>query len=164
MIGRVEIFRIELADHASGARLTLAAGRELRGDFYIDFGEFLLPLFPEQASAFAFAVLRLAWRRRHSTKPGAIWKRLVGDGVGAGFKVEFGLTDEGRCYAEVGSTKIVCDDGQSGLLLAVLEHFRDDILAVNAVPRAGAGDMQWGIAPGLRGPGLPRWADDEKWK
>jgi hypothetical protein len=164
-MGQVQIFKIELTDHASGAHLTLAAGRELGGDFYIDFGEFLLPLFPEQASAFAMAVLRLVWRRRQAApKPGAVWRRTVGDGVGPGFRVELGLTEEGALYVEAAGAKIVCDDGQGDVLLAVLERFRDDIIGVTMVPE-GSADIGWGIAPGLRGPGLgfPDWADDTKW-
>jgi hypothetical protein len=106
-MGQVQIFKIELTDYASGAHLTLAAGRELGGDFFISFGEFLLPLFPEQASAFAMAVLRLVYRRRHSTpKPGALWRRVVGDSVSPAFRVELGLTDEAHVYVEAAGAKI----------------------------------------------------------
>jgi hypothetical protein len=166
-MGRVQIFKIELTDRASGAHLTLAAGRELDGDFFLDFGEFVLPLFPEQASAFARAVTRLAWHRQRATpKPGAVWKRIVGDGVGAGFKVEFGLTDEGRCYAEAAGTKIVCDDGQGDLVLAVLQRFAEDVNTVAANVSSASEMPDFGVARGLRGPGLdlPDWADDEKWR
>jgi hypothetical protein len=161
-MGRVEIFRIELTDRdASGTRLTLAGGRELGGDHFIDFGEFLLPLFPEQASAFAFAVMRLAWRRRQATpKPGVIWRRTVGDGVGPGFRVELGLTDEGRVYIEAAGTKVVCDDARGDVLVAVLERFRDDVNSVAASGPGVGGDMNFGVAQGLRG----RWADDTKWR
>jgi hypothetical protein len=164
-MGRVQIFRIELTDRASGAHLTLAAGRELAGDFFLDFGDFVLPLFPEQASAFARAVSRLAWRRqRAAPKPGSAWKRIVGDGVGAGFKVEFGLTDEGRCYAEVGSTKIVCDDGQGDLLRAVLERFAEDVASVQQAGGSAMPEPDFGVARGMREAldrRLPPWAREE---
>lgn len=163
-MGKVQVFKIELTDHASGAHLTLAAGRELAGDFFLDFGEFVLPLFPEQASAFARAVSRLAWRRQRPTpKPGAVWKRIVGDGVGLGFRVELGLTDEARVYVEAAGTKIVCDDGQGDLVFAVLERFADDIASVQQ--QAGDEPHHLDMAPGLRsGFGLPRWADDDQWR
>jgi hypothetical protein len=165
-MGRVQIFKIELTDHASGARLPLAAGRELDGDFYIDFGEFVLPLFPEQAAAFVRGVERLAWRRQRATpKPGSVWRRTVGDGVSAGFRVELGLTDEGRSYVEAAGTKIVCDDGQGDLLLAVLQRFADDVNTVAANVSSASEMPDFGVAPGLRGLGLdlPDWADDTKW-
>jgi hypothetical protein len=162
-MGRVQIFKIELTDQASGARLPLAGGRELDGDFYIDFGDFLLPLFPEQASAFARGVERLAWRRQRATpKPGPVWRRTVGDGVSAGFRVEVGLTDEGRVYVEAAGTKIVCDDGQGDLVLAVLQRFAEDVASI----QQGDQSYQLDLTEGQRGPGLelPRWADDTKWR
>jgi hypothetical protein len=164
-MGQIQIFKIELVDHTSGARLSLAAGRELGGDFYIDLDEFGLPLFPEQAAAFALAVAQLAWRRqRAKPKPGSVWKRIVGDGVSAGFRVEFGLSDTRHVYVEVGSTKIICDDGQSDLLLAVLERFAEDIASVQQ--QVGDRSPEPTVAEGLRGPGLelPRWADDDQWR
>jgi hypothetical protein len=165
-MGQVQIFKIELTDRASDARLTLAAGRELGGDHFISFDEFVLPLFSEQASAFAMAVLRLVYRRRQSTpKPGALWRRTVGDSVSPAFRVELGLTDEAHVYVEAAGTKIICDDGQGDVLQAVLERFREDILAVNTMPEGSDDSMRWGIAAGLRDPdlALPRWADDTKW-
>jgi hypothetical protein len=163
-MGKVQIFKIELTDQASGARLTLAAGRELDGDFFLDFGEFVLPLFPEQASAFARAVSRLAWRRQQATpKPGSVWRRTVGDGVSAGFRVEICLTDEAKCYVEVGSAKLCLDAGQGDLLLAVLQRFAEDIGSVQQ--QAGDEPHHLDMAPGQRsGFGLPRWADDDRWR
>lgn len=167
-MGRVQIFKVELTDRASGARLSLAAGRELEGDFFLDFGEFVLPLFQEQAAAFARAVARLAWRRQRPTpKPGAVWKRIVGDGVSAGFRVELGLTDEARVYIEAAGVKVVCDDGQGDLVFAVLERFADDIIAVSAHGASQQSD-QLDMTQGQRGPdpdlALPRWADDDQWR
>jgi hypothetical protein len=161
-MAKIQIFKIELTDHASGARLTLAAGRDLDGNFYLDFvGNFILPLLQEQAAAFARAVARMRWRRNQATpKPGYVWRRTVGDGVSAGFRLEFGLTDEGRVYVETAGTKIVCDDAQGDLLLAVLENFAED---VNVVLAGGAQQFYHNLAPGLAGPGwIPDWADD-KW-
>jgi hypothetical protein len=162
-MGRVQIFKIELTDHASGARLPLAAGRELDGDFYIDFGDFVLPLFPEQAAAFARAVERLIWRQqRAAPKPGSVWRRTVGDGVSAGFRVELGLTDEGRVYVEAAGTKIVCDDWHCDLVLAVLQRFAEDVASI----QQGEQPCQLNMTEGQSGPGLelPRWADDTKWR
>jgi hypothetical protein len=160
-MGKVQIFKVELTDNASGAHLTLAAGRELDGDFYLDFGDFVLPLFPEQAAAFARAVVRLRWRRNQATpKPGSVWRRTVGDGVGPGFRVELGL-DEGHLYVEIAGTKIVCDDAQGDLLLAVLERFADDVASVQ---QADTEPHHLDTAPGHSGFGLPRWADDTKWR
>jgi hypothetical protein len=163
-MGKVQIFKVELRDHASGASLTLAAGRELNGDHFLDLGEFVLPLFQEQAEAFARAVARLAWRRQRATpRPGAVWKRLVGDGVGPPSRLEVGITDEGRLYVEAAGVKIVCDDGQGDLLLAVLERFAEDVASVQQ--QADTEPHHLDMAPGLRsGFGLPRWADDTKWR
>jgi hypothetical protein len=165
-MGRIEIFRLELTDNTSDARMTLAGGRELGGEHYIGFDEFILQLIPQEASAFAMGVLRLTLRKRQpKPKPGPAWRRQCGDGIGPAFRVGLGLTDEGRVYVEVAATRVVCDDARGDVLLAVLSNLRADILAVNAMPE-GADDMTWGIAAGLRGDpdlALPRWADDSKW-
>jgi hypothetical protein len=163
-MGRVQIFKIELTDHASGTHLTLAAGRELDGYFYLDFVDFVLQLLPEQVAGLGRAVFMLSWRRqRQSPKVGAIWRRNLGDGVNAGFRLELGLTEEGRVYLEAGSTKICCDEGQGDLLISVLERFVADADALYAA--ASPQPSQLNLVPGLRGPGLelPDWADDSKW-
>jgi hypothetical protein len=89
----VQIFRIELADRASGARLTLAAGREFDGYFYLEFGDFTFRWHLDQAARFASAVRRLAWRRRAKTS-GAVWRRDLGDDAGLSIKLELGLDEE----------------------------------------------------------------------
>jgi hypothetical protein len=162
-MAKIQIFKIELVDRASGAHLTLAAGRELDGDHFLDFGDFVLPLFPEQAAAFARAVTRLAWRRQQATpKPGSVWRRTVGDGVGPGFRLELGLTDEGRVYVEAAGTKIVTDEGQGDVLFAVLGQLAEDVSSISA---ASEQPHHLDMPPGSRsGFPLPRWADDTKWR
>jgi hypothetical protein len=165
-MGRVQIFEVELIDRASGARLVLAGGRELGGPFYLNFvGDFVLQLFPEQVARLGRAVFLLNWRRRRATpKPGSVWRRNLGDGVNPGFRLELGLADGGRVYLEAGSTKICCDEGQGDLLIAVLESFVADADALYAVSSPSP-SMNFGVAQGLRGPGLelPDWADDTLW-
>jgi hypothetical protein len=145
-MGRVEIFKIELVDSTSGGRMTLAGGREFDGDFYLDFGTFFLPLFLGQASSFARAVALLAWRRqRAAPKAGSAWRRNIGDGVNAGFRLEFGLSDQGHVYVESGSTKICCDAAQNELLLTVLVRFAEDVNSISTMlgghaPRADEHD------------------------
>ena len=128
----------------------------------MDFGTFLLPLVQEQAAAFARAVARMRWRRNQATpKPGYVWRRTVGDGVGPGFRVELGLTDEGRVYVETAGTKIVCDDAQGDLLLAGLERFAEDIASVQQTNTEPHHLDMIGLRSGF---GIPRWADDTKWR
>jgi hypothetical protein len=160
-MGRVQIFRIELRDHASGASLTLAGGRELEGYHYLDFvGDFLLQLFPEQVASLGRAVFLLSWRRQRTTpKVGAVWRRNLGDGVNAGFRLELGLTEEGKVYLEAGSTKICCDEGQGDLLIAVLERFAEDASATGQAQEALATPVQLDLMPGLRNM-PPRWMRD----
>jgi hypothetical protein len=164
-MAKIQIFKIELTDHASGAHLTLAAGRELEGYHYLDFvGDFLLQLFPEQVAGLGRAVFLLNWRRQRTTrKVGAVWRRNLGDGVNAGFRLELGLTEEGRVYLEAGSTKICCDEAQGDLLIAVLQNFVDDAATLHA---AASPQQPHNLAPRLRVPGLelPDWADDSKWQ
>jgi hypothetical protein len=163
-MGKVQIFKIELRDQASGACLTLAAGRELGGLFFLDFVDFVLQLLPEQVEGLSRAVFLLSWRRQRATpKVGAVWRRNLGDGVNAGFRLELGLTDEGQVYLEAGSTKICCDEAQGDLLIAVLERFVADADALYAA--TSPQPSQLNLVPGLRGPGLelPDWADDSKW-
>jgi hypothetical protein len=112
--GHVEIFKVELVDNTTGGRLTLAGGREFDGHFYLDFGDFFLPLFLDQAASFAGAVSLLAWRRRRAPpKAGLVWRRNLADGVSAGFRLEFGLSEQGHVYVEAGSIKICCNAAQS---------------------------------------------------
>jgi hypothetical protein len=165
-MGRIEIFRLELTDDASGAQMTLAGGRELSGEHYLSFDEFVLQLIPQEALAFAVGVLRLTMRKRQvKPKHGPVWCRQCGDGIGPAFRVELGLTDEALVYVEASGTKICCGAGQGDVLQAVLSNLREDILMVNMTPPGSHDDMRWGIAAGLRDPdlALPKWADDSKW-
>jgi hypothetical protein len=132
-MGKIEIFKVDLVDHASGARLPFSGGRELNGYFFLDFTSFYLPLFLEQAAALARAVDRLAWRLQRTTpKAGPVWRRNLGSGAGDSFRLEFGLTDERRIYVEAGALKVHCDDAQSDVLLAVLSRYAADIRFVAA--------------------------------
>jgi hypothetical protein len=130
MAGSIQIFSIELVDRASGARLALAAGREFDpACFYLDFGDFMLRLAPDQAQRFAFAVRRLS-RRQRTKKAGPVWTRQLGDSAGPNITLAFGIADDGLAYVEAGSVKIVCDEAQTDDLLHVLDCFAEDIDAI----------------------------------
>jgi hypothetical protein len=135
-MGNIRTFSIELTDRASGARLTLAGGREFApACFFLDFGDITLRLHPDQADRFAWAIKRLSWRRRDKAagrepKAGPVWTRQLGDGAGLNIAVQFGTADEGLFSVQVGSTKVVCDEAQSDVFTAVLSNFADDIYAI----------------------------------
>lgn len=155
MAGSIQIFRIELADRASGAHLALAAGREFNPQcFYLDFGDLTLRLHPDQAARFGRAVRRLAWRRRAKT-PGPAWSRDLGGGAGPAIKAEIGPDEDGFVVVEVGSIKIVCGEQQTDDLVYFLTAFGDDIAAIG---RASEPRPQR-YAPGLhyKSRWLPYW-------
>ena len=130
MAGSIRIFQIELTDRASGARLTLEAGREFNPQcWYLDFGDLTLHLHPDQAARFGRAIRRLSWRRRART-PGPVWARDVGDNAGPKIKLELGLDEDGFVTVEIGSTRICCGDQQSDDLIYFLTVFADDIATV----------------------------------
>jgi hypothetical protein len=45
-----------------------------------------------------------------------------------------GVTDEGRVYVEIGSTKVCLDEAQGETLLAVLQRFAEDVNFVSSAP------------------------------
>ena len=171
-MGRIQIFKLPLSDRHSNACLQLIGGREFeREEFYLGFGELVLSLPLDQAENFASSVRRLAARLRASSPTaGAVYRRQVGDGVKPGLKLEFGVTEDGCIYVEVGSTKIHCDAAQSDQLISALSSFAADVSFVascspHAPRRSGLaqgppGPTECNVIPGLRGIALPRWADE----
>jgi hypothetical protein len=120
----------------------------------------------DDASRLAGARVFLQWRGRVAVaknqpmKAGPVFKRTW-----PSFTVEIGITSSGdTVYVQVGELRADLDDGQIAILTAVLDQLAADVSTLYRAT-AGADDMRWGIASGLRGPGLelPRWADDSKW-
>jgi hypothetical protein len=165
-MGTISIFDLEV----SGLRF--ACARDFPGVYHLRAGDFVVTMTPETASALAFGGGRIRTRAQVASQlgremnAGTVYRRdlLAIDGRVA--HIEFGVTDGGAgLFLEVGTTRLALTDQQAELFLAVLDQLGRDVSAVyraTAVPE----DMGFGIAPGLRGPGLelPDWADDTKWR
>jgi hypothetical protein len=126
MSGSMRLFQIELTDF-SGAQITLAGGRQFDENcYYLEFADFSMQLWPDEAERFA-RVARYLLRRRQLKKPGVCWTRELGDGAGLKTKLQFGVSENHLVYVEAGNVKVECSDGLSDTLIAVLSNFAADV-------------------------------------
>jgi hypothetical protein len=162
-MGTISIFNLNF----SGTMF--ACSRTFDGAYRLQAGDFTISLTPDGAGALAQGGARIRLRAQTAShfgremRAGATFRRdlLAVDGRVA--HVEFGIADTGDVYIEIGNARLTFTDVQAQLLLAVLDQLGRDVSSLYRAT-AAPDDMQWGIAPGLRGPDLPRWADDEKWR
>jgi hypothetical protein len=165
-MGHIQIFALEF----SGTRF--ACSRDFTGAYRLEAGDFVVTLTPDGAGALAEGGGRIRLRAQVASrfgremKAGPTYPRDSLSIDGRTVHVEFGVVDSGDAvFLEIGTARMTLTDQQAQLLLAELDQLGRDVSAVyraTAVPE----DMNFGIAPGLRGPGLelPDWVDDEKWR
>jgi hypothetical protein len=163
-MGSIQIFSLEFSG------LKFACARDFTGVYHFTVGDHAVSLVPDAARFLATGGenirirARVASQLHRDMKPGAAFRRTLQAVGGPTVHLEFGVVDASDgLYIEIGATRVALTDAQGQLLLAVLGQLGDDVSSVyraTAVPD----DMRWGVAPGLRGPGLelPDWADDTK--
>ena len=154
MSGNMRLFQIELTD-VSGAHLALVGGRLFdQNCYYLEFADFSMQLWPDEAERFA-RVARYLLRRRQLKKPGECWTRELGDGAGLTTKLQFGVTENNLVYVEAGNVRVECDEGLSDALVAVLSNFAVDI---GEVSRSAAPPPQrYAPGPHYKSRWLPYW-------
>ena len=161
MSGNMRLFQIELTDRASGAQITLAGGRWFdENSYYLEFDDFSMQLWPDEAERFAW-VARYLLRRRQLQKPGECWSRELGDGAGLKTKLQFGVTENNLVYVEA-NVRVECDEGLSDTLVAVLANFAADIREVSRASQPppapySALDLYTPKWPSHRSRWLPGW-------
>ena len=169
----ITLFDLEIADTATGWRMSLSGGRNLNSmhddPFFLDTPVLDWPMTLREAAFVSFAAKRVL-RRLELAADGREFK------LGPSFKkalpvvdnaepmvVEFGLRKDGsnendppRVYLRIGSVLIGCNDADGYRLLGAFCRYEvaDEIGHASAVPQ------QINLTPGLRNVGLPRWADD----
>ena len=162
-MGTISIFALDF----SGTRF--AVSRDFTGGYTLKAGDFVVPMTPERAGALAVGGKRIRDRAKIASyygremQGGATFRRgmLAVDGRVA--HIEIGVVDDGGgLYIEIAGTRMTLADVQAQMLLFVLDRLSEDVDTV-ASATAGPPVPDFGVAEGMRGLGVPRWADDSKW-
>jgi len=163
-MGTISIFQLDF----SGTRF--ACSRSFSGGYSLEAGGFVLSLTPTVADALAQGGRSIRWRAQAAArsgremKPGATFRRDLLAVDGRRMHLEVGISDAGdSVYIEIGAARMTLTDQQAATLLALLDRLAED---VNSIQQAGGSarlEPNFGIAEGMRGLGVPRWADDTKW-
>jgi hypothetical protein len=129
-MGTISIFSLEF----SGT--PFAVSRNFSGGYTLRAGDYTVTLTPDGASAFAQGGARIRLRAKvaahygRELKPGATFRRDLQAVDGRVAHVEFGVTDAGDVYLEVGSGRMALAGEQSQHLLFALDRLAADTTSV----------------------------------
>ena len=160
-MGSVSIFQLDFSG------LKLACSRSFDGAYHLKAGDYTVTMTPDAASSLASAggLIRIraqvAVRTGREMRSGATFRRSMLAVDGRTANVEFGVADDG-IYVEVGTTRMTLTDAQAQLLLFTLDRLAEDVTTISRASETP--EPNFGVAEGMRGLGVPRWADDSKWR
>lgn len=162
-MGSVQIFSLVFSG------LKLAVSRSFDGAYHLKAGDYTVTMTPETAGALAGGGKRIRDRAKIASyykremQAGATFRRSMLAVDGRTANIEFGVVDDGAgIYLEVGATRMTLTDVQAQTLLALLDQLGADVDTV-ASAVAGPPVPNFGVAEGMRGLGVPRWARDDQW-
>jgi Phage terminase large subunit (GpA) len=159
-MGTISIFALEF----SGMKFSCA--RNFTGGYTLQAGDFVVSMTPTSAGTLAGGGARIralaetASFFNRGLRPGATYRGDLRAVDGRVAHVEFGVTDGGDIYIELGAGRMALTDQQASLLLAVLDQLAAD---VTTLYRASAGPPDLTVAQGLRGFPIYIPGGDNEW-